>query len=397
MTTPVFVIHGIGARDRDGFSAHAKDLGRRANFAAHPVFWGDLGARSAFVQLTIPGGADETRDDNGPDDIVHAIAISLTSEQGGQDEIRDRSLPPEALAAALAALEGGSEIRDNPPPDRQAVEAALRSVWPTTTWLARIDDPLLLAEVGAAVTRPLTEAPAAGLSGAGGGTEELRDGPVEIRGLDVVGFVRRRVTDLDRVVGAAFGSAAGRVNTYIRSNAGPRLTEVLGDVLVYQRHRAEIQARVRVVIDAVDPGLGRDADHPIDVVAHSLGGVIAVDMATDDEPLWIRQLVTFGSQAPFFHVCDPRGGELKPYGGTGLVSLPPSLAAWTNLWEPMDVVAFIAAKVFQLPDGSSPRDLAVPHLVSSGLWTHSSYWNLDSVAQDIATALGGVGRSSART
>jgi hypothetical protein len=39
-------------------------------------------------------------------------------------------------------------------------------------------------------------------------------------------------------------------------------------------------------------------------------------------------------------------------------------------------------------DGTSPIDRAVPHLASSGLWTHSAYWDLDSVARDIAAALG---------
>jgi len=38
----------------------------------------------------------------------------------------------------------------------------------------------------------------------------------------------------------------------------------------------------------------------VDVLAHSLGGVIAVDMATSDEPIWIRRLVAFGSQITHF-------------------------------------------------------------------------------------------------
>ena len=395
MTTPVFVIHGIGARKPKGFADQAAELGRRAGFTAHPVYWGDLGARSAFVELTIPGGATEVRDGPaGADEVVPEIAVFLASGPGA-DEVRDASLPPEVLAAALDVL-ASTEIRDVPPTDAVEVETALREAWPTTTWLAKVGDPALLAAVGSAVARPLTEAAVPG-GGSGANDEtsggyEIRDGTEiradEVRGLGVGGFVRRRLEDLDRVVGAAFGAAAGRLNTHLRSTVGPRLTEVLGDVLVYQRHREEIQARVRAVIADVDPALGGDAEHPVDVVAHSLGGVIAVDMATAEEPLWIRRLVTFGSQSPFFHVCDPRGGVLTPFDGTGLIQLPPSLPAWTNLWEPLDVIAFIAAKIFQLPDGSSPTDRAVPHLASSGLWTHSAYWDLVLVAEDIAGALG---------
>ncbi|MEU8728679.1 hypothetical protein AB0C68_04755 [Streptomyces tendae] len=62
------------------------------------------------------------------------------------------------------------------------------------------------------------------------------------------------------------------------------------------------------------PGPG-PPDRPVRVVAHSLGGVVAVDMATASAPLWTSSLLTFGSQAAFFHVCDPRGGQLAPYAG----------------------------------------------------------------------------------
>lgn len=77
-------------------------------------------------------------------------------------------------------------------------------------------------------------------------------------------------------------------------------------------------------------------------------------------PLWTESLVTFGSQAAFFHICDPRGGQLTPYGGSVPVHLPPSLNRWTNLWESLDVLAFAASKVFQLHDGTAPVDLPVP-------------------------------------
>jgi hypothetical protein len=145
--------------------------------------------------------------------------------------------------------------------------------------------------------------------------------------------------------------------------------------------------RVRQCIDRVDPALGRTPDRPVRMVAHSLGGVIAVDMATADTPLWTSSLVTFGSQAAFFHACDPRGGQIPPYSGSRPVVLPASLARWTNLWEPLDMLAFVAAGVFRLHDGSAPVDISVPHVASTGVWTHSSYWDLPSVASEIRTAM----------
>ncbi len=143
---------------------------------------------------------------------------------------------------------------------------------------------------------------------------------------------------------------------------------------------------MRSLIADVDPILGTSKEHPIDVLAHSLGGVVAIDMATATQLLWVRRLVTFGSQPSFFHACDPRGGVLEPYSGVP-VKLPPSVGSWTNLWEPLDPLAFAAARVFELYNGSAPIDVEVPHLASSGIWTHSDYWELDYVVSSIRAVL----------
>jgi hypothetical protein len=399
MSETVFVIHGVGNRDRAGFERRVADL-RRATGEAWDmtaVYWGDLGADDQWVDLTIPpadevrgeaAGPSEVRDGAEPGPLTVDLAAGLLSANRLADgaEVRDTPDSQVDLVTAAAARRlaaggaDGEEIREDgevDPAQAAAVREAIAEHWATTTWLRQVTDPLLLEEIGAAIAAPLAD-PSVAITADG---EEVRD--EELRGIDVRGFVKRRIDDLDRVVGATVGSAAGRVNSYLRTEQGPGVTRFFGDVLVYQRRRAAIHERVRATIDEVDPALGRDPDHPVRVIGHSLGGVIAVDIATADDPLWTRSLVTFGSQSPFFHVCDPRGGQLLPYADGTLVQLPPSLGAWTNLWEPMDVLAFIAARVFRLHDGSAPIDLPVSHLASSGLWTHSVYWDL----QEVATAI----------
>jgi hypothetical protein len=119
------------------------------------------------------------------------------------------------------------------------------------------------------------------------------------------------------------------------------------------------------------------------MVGHSLGGVIAFDLAVAGErPLWTNGLVTFGSQSPFFHVLDPRG-DLAAFRPGQPVTLPPTIPCWTNLWEPLDILAFIAGKVFRLATGEPPTDQEVPHRGSFGLWTHSSYWIVPELADAI--------------
>jgi hypothetical protein len=410
MTDPVFVIHGVGNRDRSGFEERVARLqdATGGSWDMKAVYWGDLGADDRWVSLTIPSadepgaqapGFNEVRDGYDPQtqrpgqwaDIL-AAALLAPIQPATPAEVREApdELPVElAAAAAVKSLETGSarndEVREEgeiDPAQAADVRNAITEHWASTNWLCQVADPLLLQEIGAAIAAPLTD-PSVTTTPRGG--EEVRD--QELRAIDVRGFVKRRIDDLDRVVGATVAAAAGRLNSYLRTEQGPGVTRFFGDVLVYQRHRREIQERVRATIDEVNPALGRDSEHAVRVIGHSLGGVIAVDIATADKPLWIRSLVTFGSQSPFFHVCDPRGGQLRPYADGTLVQLPPSLDAWTNLWEPLDVLAFIAAKVFRMHDGSTPIDLPISHLASSGLWTHSAYWDLSQVAAAIKQAL----------
>lgn len=410
MTDPVFVIHGVGNRDQNAFESKVASLqsvtGNRWDMKA--VYWGDLGADDRWVDLTVPRvgnldgteahGLSELRDGRelrvDPEVQVADLAATLLSLPAAhaQADVRDATVGSQfqtdiVAAAAVRRLNTGSsgdeEIRDEgqaDPGQAAAVREAIAENWMSTAWLSQVADSRLLEEIGGAITAPLAD-PAVTI--ASGDEKEVRDG--ELRG--IAEFVKHRITDLDRVVGATLDSVVGRLNSYLRTEQGPGVTRFLGDVLVYQRHQREIHDRIRDTIDQVDPGLGRSPDRPVRIIGHSLGGVIAVDMATADTPLWTRCLVTFGSQSPFFHVCDPRGGQLKPYANGALVQLPPSLASWTNLWEPLDLLAFIAARVFRLHDGSAPRDVSIGHLVSSGLWTHSAYWDLQQVAVMIQQAL----------
>jgi hypothetical protein len=387
MDDPVFVIHGVGNRDRDGFTAAVASMGAASGLEMVPVYWGDLGADDRFIEVTVPAmpAFAGLRDDGDEAAAEPLLAALLTPPPGDWARGELETAVRESLAGRRGSGAGAGLLRDGDGdgPDEDEVLDALADAWPTTRWLHRLDDAALLRETGHALAEAVADAhEAAEDDGAG-----LRAGPGEGRGR-LRDLVHRRLADLDRLVGAAVQSVAGRVNHALRTRFGPGTTRFLGDVLVYQRHQREIHARVRAAVDAVDPALGRDPERGVRVVAHSLGGVIAVDMATAAEPLWTRSLLTFGSQAAFFHVCDPRGGQLLPFAGDGLVRLPASLGRWTNLWEPLDVLAFLASGVFRLHDGSAPEDVAVPHAASAGLWTHSVYWELPSVASSIRDAMG---------
>lgn len=392
MTTPVFVIHGIGNRDEAAFDRSVRTLTRDlGSISAHPVFWGDLGASYEWIAHTVPSAPTQVRandDELSPDTRMLTEFLLRDGPIADGTDVRGAVIAARVPEVLLEAATGaGTAIREESG-RADDVREALADTWPATQWLQLIDDAEVLRAVGAAVAGPIADRAATNqIDGPSLADAEIRGGE-QTRGPDMRGFVKKRLTELDRVVGAVFGAAGGRLNTHLRTKFLPGVTQGVGDILVYQRHRDEIAQRVREVITAVDPALGRSPDRPVDVLAHSLGGVISVDMATADDSLWIRNLVTFGSQSPFFHVCDPRGGLLTRYTGDQAVPMPPSIGAWTNLWEPMDPVAFLAARIFRLSDGTAPRDIEVPHLASSGIWTHTDYWTLDSVSRAIGVALG---------
>ncbi|MFD7912444.1 hypothetical protein ACFV30_17215 [Streptomyces sp. NPDC059752] len=396
MNEPVFVIHGVANRDPEGFAASVDALRTATGLDMVPVHWGDLGANDRHVTASFPGRT-----------VTPVVPGPRLPGDSGLRDAPDDGWPQveSAVRAWLgtAADAPDSGLRSSPAPDLTVSYGLidyLADEWTKTEWLRHTDDPALLTEAGRALAETLTEridpGPGAdhGYGGYGGYGED--DGYDGLRGRaegEADGRLRARLRDqlraLDRVAGAAISATLGRVNTVMRSAAAPGTARFLGDVLVYQRHRDRVHARVRETIDRVDPALGRTPDRPVRVVAHSLGGVVAFDMATSAEPLWTSSLVTFGSQPAFFHAIDPRGGLLPPYEGAGPVVLPPSLRRWTNLWEPMDLLAFVTARMFQLHDGTAPVDICVP-APASGLgwgWTHSAYWELPQVAKEIGTAM----------
>ncbi|MFM9458151.1 hypothetical protein [Streptomyces europaeiscabiei] len=403
MAEPVFVIHGVATRDEIEFRERVKILQDRVGTQLElmPVYWGDLGARDRWLEVTIPPSSGRlhkgsnsllrSNKDTSVDSDAEAVLRALMSEdQKGEMGISSPFRGDELDWVRQGARERietdddatGSSLRG--PADSHDIDefmAAVEEVWPQSYWLQLVQDAELLRQTGAALAGAVHDS-AEAVTDLDGNV--LRDG-VDPGWLRAV--VGRRMQDLDRVTGAAVQAVAGRLNQSLRTRFIPETSRFLGDVLVYQRHQVTIHERIRECIDAVDPRLGRTETYPVRVLAHSLGGVISVDMATSENPLWISSLLTFGSQSAFFHLCDPRGGLLQPYLDGQLVQLPPSIDRWTNLWEPLDVLAFIAAGVFILHDGNCPQDVAVPHLTSSGLWTHSAYWDLKALTGQLLSMI----------
>jgi hypothetical protein len=132
-----------------------------------------------------------------------------------------------------------------------------------------------------------------------------------------------------------------------------------GDILRYQVRGDGVRQLIKRTIEHT-PGKA------VTVLAHSLGGVACVDLlAMEDLRGRVDQLITVGSQAPFFYECGALTSVEHPR------TLPEHFPRrWLNIYDPWDLLAYRAAKVFP------PHATDVE--VSNGQpfpFAHSAYWS----------------------
>jgi pimeloyl-ACP methyl ester carboxylesterase len=387
MSEPVLVIHGIANRDKTAFEATVQTLGAAIGdqWELIPVYWGDLGAATDGIQSIIPnpqsvGVRSET------DMPPHQLAIlnTVLTSTSGAPMVRDTSAQAALVVQGVhqSAGAGSSQLVRTAGPPTAPIEQGIFTAWPKTRSLKLIANPDVLRGIGRSI---------------GDAAQEFADpsGGVRAFGSDLQKWTESVVSAIDGSVGAVIGEFAGRINSYLRTQVLPSITEYTGDVLVYQRQQITIQQRIWDAIDSLQSDFGTP-NKPISVLAHSLGGIVALDaVLRTDRPLFIKTLITFGSQPSFFEVMDPRAA-LGKFSPDHPVSLPATIGSWINYWEPMDVLAFLQGTVFRLHSGDAPEDKEVQHLASSGLWTHSSYWTLpeffDAVKQSLEAQRDGAAR-----
>ncbi|MFD7933863.1 hypothetical protein ACFV4T_04895 [Streptomyces sp. NPDC059755] len=145
----------------------------------------------------------------------------------------------------------------------------------------------------------------------------------------------------------------------------------VGDILRYQARGDALRRLIKRTIEHA-PG---DA---VTVIAHSLGGVACVDLMVQEEIGRVDQLITVGSQAPFF------------YEAGALVSLehpqaPPEHfpKRWLNLYDRRDLLSFRASPVFPTHASDHEVDNRQPFPFS-----HSAYWSNRRVWDAIGTWMG---------
>jgi hypothetical protein len=357
---PVLVVHGVANRSQQYFMDQVaklqKGLGRE--FDLIPAWWGDRGAPSEHILLTTPDGA---RRKPGAAHVTRAAAATTEQEV-------------DVIAAAASTRPAGAHDTRGKGSEDKEVRKAIAEAWGEVRTLQPDWTEAELKAFGIGIADALAHAAPAG-------RHDVRSAKSTAKTI---------VKNVMRGIGAAWtsfkGTALGGLQQDFRGKHLPQLTEFLGDIVVYQRHRSEVQDIVRKALtDYAEKNKLNDLGtekRPLPVIGHSLGGVISFDMAVAGNPqLWISKLVTMGSQPAFFHVVDPRDDQSPPrvekFQGTRL-KLPPTIGKWRNFWEGLDPFAFVANGIF---DGD--YDIPVDHIAESGFYTHSDYWINATLHQQI--------------
>ncbi|MFJ8198229.1 hypothetical protein [Streptomyces sp. NPDC096152] len=383
--TAVLFVHGTGVRAPSfdtTLDALSRSLrGRRPDLTVHGCFWGGRYGSELFAQGASIPVADEARgmdshgvpDDSGvlvwdrlqDDPLFELRLLALTdatdSEAGGfhpgrepagralvgryrrftaSDEVRQqfgRVGLAEQFAGACRTLAGSGAFGDLEDSGVAAVE-----VWPVVV-RATVAEALRRAEQeGGPHPRVLYDS-------------NVRDEFIrtllqatddEYRGV-VGGWAKERI-------GTFF---AGRTTSYVsrrRQAFTDSASLVAGDILLYQRDGAAIRKFVADRISTLEP--------PVTVVAHSLGGIICVDLFATMAPSDVR-LVTVGTAAPLFWELDALWGLRAG------ASLPPNFPEWVNIYDQRDFLAYVARPLF----GDRVRDVRVDNGQPFPR-CHSAYW-----------------------
>lgn len=176
----------------------------------------------------------------------------------------------------------------------------------------------------------------------------------------------------DRLKRQVFGLAGALVTWKIKGRRGAytdKASPFSGDILLYQARGEDIRHYIRDRITATSG--------PVTVLAHSLGGIAAVDVLMKEKLDQVQGLITVGSQASFLYELDAlsslRWGE----------PLPQHFPSWLNIYDANDFLSYVGEPIFH----ERVRDVRVDN-EQPFPQSHSAYWTNPTVWEHIREFVG---------
>ena len=191
----------------------------------------------------------------------------------------------------------------------------------------------------------------------------LRDEIIRLLSLDL-GADRRAPALVNWVTNQVTGLALSIATSLVKRKRGAlsdTVDPIAGDILLYQGHGERIRAYIRQVIE--------QAEEPVVLLAHSLGGIVCADLLIQEPLSKVRSFITAGSQLPFFYEIDAlsslRFGD----------PLPEHFPPWLNIYDLRDFLSYIGAGVFKEKVQDLLVDSKQPFPRSHGAyWSNAATW-----------------------
>lgn len=141
--------------------------------------------------------------------------------------------------------------------------------------------------------------------------------------------------------------------------------QAVGDILLYQGRGQKIRDLIFSYI--------KDAEPPVVLLAHSLGGIACVDLLVEqllNEEKVIKKvelLITVGSQAPYFYEVNAL--QSLEFNSDRNQRLPKGFPEWLNIYDLQDFLSYIGGNIFP-----SVQDILVDNQQPFPQ-SHSAYWS----------------------
>ncbi|MFE3716116.1 hypothetical protein ACFXOX_23620 [Bacillus subtilis] len=359
--TTVVVVHGTGVREvsyqqtlervRAGIDEHRPDI------VIKPCFWGGrLGASLECKGLSIPEGHRWQPKDRNLDGRQWHVARWALLEADPQYELRILSIEYAALAGArrgdvefAEAVEDAVLALSCPDPGLEPYFSEGRRILladkATRAALTQADPDEHGAELGSTLAWALVAHAVARCTEATGEPPLLSGVRRLLLVQEIENRLRLRQLGLRETVKYVSGRMAGAVATRMRSRVLEAAHPMAADILLYLSRGENIRQFVRQTAET--------ATGPVVLLAHSLGGIICLDLAIMGELPGVALLVTVGSQGPLLYELDVltslRAGKDLPV-----------IPRWVNFYDMQDPLAYVGERLFPgrvrdvLVDNESP-------------------------------------------
>ena len=165
------------------------------------------------------------------------------------------------------------------------------------------------------------------------------------------------------VLGQIGGLALPAVTNYVERKRGDvtnKISPIPCDILLYQTRGEGIRDFIEKII--------ADAEPPVVLIAHSLGGIACVDLLIEKSLPQVAHLVTVGSQAAYLYEINALY-SLK-FGQP----LPEHFPQWLNIYDKRDFLSYIGGKIFN--EINKPEKVKDVEVISKQPFprSHGSYW-----------------------